>query len=151
MAKILDIDRGWGKIIKNMRELASKEVRVGVQGEAGNEKSGVNLVDVAVYNEFGTENIPARPFMSKSFDNSQRRVENLMKNEAGRLIEGRQNAEQVLKKSGLFLEGQAKKYVASPVWVPNAPSTIAKKGSSQPLIDSGLMRQSIRYEVKNKQ
>ena len=29
----------------------------------------------------------------------------------------------------------------------NAPSTIAKKGSSNPLIDSGAMRQSVTYSV----
>lgn len=33
-------------------------------------------------------------------------------------------------------------------WTPNAPSTIAAKGSSRPLIDTGLMRRSIKYVVR---
>ena len=32
----------------------------------------------------------------------------------------------------------------------NAPSTIAKKGSSNPLIDTGEMRSKVSHEVKNK-
>ena len=31
---------------------------------------------------------------------------------------------------------------------PNAPSTIAKKGSANPLIDTGRLRQSIDFEVR---
>lgn len=33
-------------------------------------------------------------------------------------------------------------------WAPNAPSTIAKKGSSKPLIDTAELRQSIHWRVK---
>ena len=32
-------------------------------------------------------------------------------------------------------------------WAPNAPSTILKKGSSKPLIDTGAMMGAIRYEA----
>ena len=32
---------------------------------------------------------------------------------------------------------------------PNKPSTVKNKGSSNPLIDTGLLRQSITYQVRN--
>ena len=33
---------------------------------------------------------------------------------------------------------------------PNAPSTIRKKGSDKPLIDTGRLRQSVNYVIKPK-
>ena len=31
---------------------------------------------------------------------------------------------------------------------PNAPSTVRRKGSDNPLVDTGTMRESLRYVVK---
>ena len=35
-------------------------------------------------------------------------------------------------------------------WEPNAPSTVAKKKSSKPLIDTGRMRQSVNYIIRER-
>ena len=34
-------------------------------------------------------------------------------------------------------------------FVPNAPNTIKQKGSSQPLIDTGRMRNSVSHKVED--
>lgn len=36
-------------------------------------------------------------------------------------------------------------------WAPDAPSTVEKKGSDRPLIDTGELRRSITYELRPKQ
>ncbi len=41
------------------------------------------------------------------------------------------------------LRASCQEYIANGVAPPNAPSTIARKGSSKPLIDSGVLRTSI--------
>ena len=51
-------------------------------------------------------------------------------------------AEQVLDELGVFAVGLLQDEIKNGDYVANAPATIAQKGSNQPLIDTGLLRQS---------
>ena len=58
-----------------------------------------------------------------------------------------------LKKTGMFVQNKVRSWFTDSRngWPPNAPSTIkAKKGKSNPLIDTGELRKSITYVVSNK-
>lgn len=58
---------------------------------------------------------------------------------------------QVLHGVGKILRGSGKRTVTQggrPAWKPLAASTIARKGSSKPLIDKGTLRNSLDYEVE---
>ena len=55
------------KFEKLLKELGQLEVRIGIQqGETS--KDGVDLVDIAMFNELGTVHIPSRPFLRDSVD-----------------------------------------------------------------------------------
>lgn len=54
---------------------------------------------------------------------------------------------QALNKVGVVAVGKVQKYMTDLRTPPNAPSTIKKKGSSNPLIDSGALRQSVTYKI----
>ena len=59
-------------------------------------------------------------------------------------------AEQILKELGLFQKDLMQNEIITGDFVPNAPSTIRRKGSSKPLIDTGRMRQAVNYVIKPK-
>lgn len=48
---------------------------------------------------------------------------------------------------GAFAAGATQQYITDLRDPPNAPYTIEKKGSDNPLIDTGSMRSSVTYKV----
>lgn len=55
---------GEGRRFEQMlRELADREVRIGFQHGEATEEDGTDICDIAMWNELGTEHIPARPFL----------------------------------------------------------------------------------------
>jgi hypothetical protein len=49
---------------------------------------------------------------------------------------------------GEFIASDFRRKITTLRSPPNAPSTVAKKGSSNPLIDTGAMRQSVRSRIR---
>ena len=105
------------------------------------------MPEIAAANEFGTETIPARPFMSTSFDENRQRIYNLTQREYGRILDGKTNVAKSLGIIGLFMVGLIQKKIRAIQFPPNSPRTIAIKKSSKPLIDFGQMIQSVREKV----
>ena len=60
------------------------------------------------------------------------------------------SAEQVLKDIGIFQKDLIQDKIKEGDFAPNAESTVRKKGSSKPLIDTGRMRQSVNYQIRQK-
>ncbi len=56
-----------------------------------------------------------------------------------------------MRRAGLTAQNAVKAWFTNPKnhWAPNAPSTIKRKGSSRPLVDTGALRQSITYVVES--
>lgn len=147
---VTDDDRILQTIKTNLEELASLTIKVGVQGDEaakqyGDEKD-VTVGDVAVYNEYGTGRIPARPFMRETIEQTDNwaaesaKVHNAVIDGidpyvAAELL-GQQAASDV---QNTIYDGD---------FVPNSPSTIKKKGSSKPLIDTTQLVGSITYTVE---
>ncbi len=53
--------------------------------------------------------------------------------------------------AGLFAQNVCRDWFTDPRngWAPNSPATIARKGSENPLIDTGAMRKAITYVVRS--
>ena len=132
-----------------LRELAGKEVRIGFQAGEATDENGVDMCDIAAWNELGTENIPARPFLRQSSDEHQYEIKAFSARAAKEMIHGG-TAEQCLDKIGVKMKGIVQKTIRDGDFVPNAPSTVRRKGSSKPLIDTGRMRQSVNYVIRRK-
>jgi hypothetical protein len=54
-----------------------------------------------------------------------------------------------MKLIGMRVVGDIQDRISDGIPPPNSPITIARKGSSKPLIDSGQLRQSISFEVRS--
>lgn len=101
------------------------------------------LEEVALWNEFGTETIPARPFLSRALKSATTRCNKLMQVR----MEENADLEQIAKEIGLVLQDEIKQQITRGQFAPNAKSTIARKKSSHPLIDTGNLRQSVHWGI----
>ena len=137
------------RFMQQIKELSELEVRIGFQQGEAQEDDGTDICDIAAWNELGTANIPSRPFLRKSVDENEQAINDFLKDEMAMLKNGTP-AEQILKEIGIFQKGLIQEKIRNGDYVPNAVSTIRKKGSAQPLIDTGRMRQSVNYVIKKK-
>lgn len=99
------------------------------------------------YRKLSSVTIPARPFIAQTVV----KHESDWKNAAGKMIELAISGGNVASlKADLAnkMAMQIKETMSSGSFTANAPLTIERKGSSQPLIDTGTLRGSIRGEVE---
>lgn len=87
--------------------------------------------------------IPARPWLEPGVASATPEV--LLTIQDG--MEAGRSMDQILEAVGAVAAGKVKVYMTDLKTPPNAASTIRKKGSSNPLIDSGAMRQSVTHKV----
>lgn len=139
-------DMGIDKVLENVMELDGKQVKVGVQAGSGSH-DGVDILDIAIYNHFGTRNIPSRPFISDCFDKNQGQISEAKKRIVYRVMEG-MPASAGLAQLGQWYQDVLKGHIRNGGWVPNAPATVKRKGSSRPLIDTGQLVNSVRWEIE---
>lgn len=131
-----------------LKKLEQLEVQVGYWSY-GDAYGGTNPIDVAVYNELGTSTIPARPFMKQSFENHESDLQGAC-DTVNNLISNGSTAEQALVTLGNFCKALVQEEIVNGGFEPNAPSTIEKKKSKRPLIDTGTMRQSVDFKIKKR-
>ena len=112
---------------------------------------GTRVVDVAVANEFGTDNTPARPFMRLSFSDIKNQCTPIFNQSVIALNNNNTHEyDQSLDATGSVAAGIIKQTITDLRSPPNSQFTIDKKGSSNPLIDTGLMRQTATYKIVDK-
>lgn len=137
------------RFLAQVEELKKLQVQVGFQAGAAAEEDGVDIANVAMWNELGTSRAPARPFLRKSVDENTDKIKAMCKKQLQRLAQGA-SAEDILEKIGTFQKGLIQKKIVDGDFEENAPSTIRKKHSSRPLIDTGHMRRSVNFVVRKK-
>ena len=144
---VKDKDMGWNRINKELNQLKKAEITVGIHFSAGrNEKAVADGEPVAAYaakNEFGAGNIPARPFMSTAFDMNIERWERKIQSNVFAVLEDQKSLKNAVGEIAYLATGDTVAMVDSIYTPANAEATIAKKKSSKPLVDTGLMRSSI--------
>ncbi len=132
------------------------EVVVGITEESNSGRGSINNAELLYLHECGvpSHNIPARPVLKPAIgaENTKNKIETIMRDAAlEALVYGnRQKAEQEFHKAGMIGRDACKAWITGGNLAPNAPSTIRKKGSSRPLIDTASMMNSITYAVRKK-
>lgn len=107
-------------------------------------KVPTKIADVALWNNFGTERIPARPFLN----DAQRHAGPVMENRLKTYMEAGFTLDRIAKLLKLDLGEILKSEIEYGTFEPNAKSTIrAKGGSTHPLIDTGQLINSIHATV----
>lgn len=142
-------DRGWNRIKRELRKANRKVVKVGVQ-EAETRTDGVAMTVVAAANEFGTDRIPERSFIRSSFDEQLPKNRQLKQSLYSKILAGTLTTEHALGLLGQHNQSAIRQKIIDVREPPNAPSTVARKGSSNPLVDTGQLGNAIRYVVTDK-
>lgn len=137
-----------------LAEIAKQKVGVkaGILADATTTE-GKGIAEYAIYNEFGTAAIPARPFMRQTVEKSKgkwiKTVEQLMGRNPG-------NARDAMFVVGEVMRGDIVYEIQNGSFAANAASTVAakeRKGKVEPdhpLIDTGQMMKAVSYEVVDK-
>ncbi|EEW77721.1 TPA: hypothetical protein ACPOF2_000639 [Haemophilus influenzae] len=148
VVKIKINNKGLEKELELINKIGKARVKVGVQADAGvHSESGENLVDIGIWNEYGTAHIPSRPFIRQTFEDNQQAVAQYLGRVVANVAKGG-DLVQELSKLGQWYQDKQKKTLTSYPWTPNAPSTRKRKKSSKPLVDTSQLVNSIRYKVE---
>lgn len=97
--------------------------------------------------------IPPRPIIEPAIEADADKILPELREAASLQLDGkRAQAVSYMKRAGMAGQNAAKGWFTDPRnhWAPNAPSTIRRKGSSRPLIDTGVLRNSIVYVLGEK-
>lgn len=143
------------KLKLRLKQCDGKEVAVGYpRGKEGvgnpHYKSGASILQVAIWNNFGTETIPRRAFMELAATTIQPKYRQMLRDAVKRLNAGELKIETVLKAGGAMGEAEVRKAIDDGGWDPNSPETMARKGSEVPLIDSGDMRKYATHIIRER-
>lgn len=145
-----DRDLGYKDILKELAKFKKMGVKVGITEGNHISESGTNIAEYAAYNEEGTEDIPSRPFIRSWVDNNQEQINKVMDSAFNSVVSGKRTAEDAMKRIGEFGASGIKKNIVNGGFEPNKESTVKRKGSSKPLIDTETMRKAVSYEVVKK-
>lgn len=105
------------------------------------------IAEYAAYNEFGTETTPARPFMLNTFAENEDKYIGLVESAINTVIGGG-SVKSELTRVGFAMQNDIVDKIGSGDHTPNKQTTVKRKGSSKPLIDTGAMRQSVHSLVR---
>lgn len=140
---IKDIDRGYSEFVKGFAALDGLGVTIGIHAEEGSE-----LAVIAASHEFGTDTVPERSFLRATLDEQDGAYREATADAIRSVLDGKRSAQVALERLGLRVVRDVRGKIRSGLDPALAPATIAAKGSSKPLIDTGRLLRSITYQVR---
>lgn len=152
-----DLGGNLAEVLKRAREIREMRVKVGVlssgKGAVEHPGSDLTVAEIAAILEFGTEDghIPARPALRSTFDAQREELVKLGAKLIDKVLDGKMDTRTALNVLGAKLAAETKKTITTGDGVPppNAPSTIAAKGSSRPWVDTGRTVGAITWQVQD--
>ena len=114
-------------------------------------RGGQSVAEVAYFNEYGTKDIPERPFFRQAIRIARPQLRKLaaqeMKRANGSARPDRVH-DQLLPRAGERFKDIIQQRIEDLRTPPNAPATVAHKGSSNPLVDEGVMSTAVAWEIE---
>ena len=142
------------EFLKMLEELKSISIEIGILGDdKGGDKhkgSDITVLEIATIHEFGAPkaNIPSRSFIRAGYDSNKNKIisqgEKLLENVIGLKLD----PDIFLETMGENAVGMIQEHLTNLKSPPLKQTTIKRKGSSQPLIDTGQLRSSITHKIK---
>lgn len=139
------------KVYERMGRAGKKQIAVGFpKGQAQAYPDGTGVAQVAAQHVYGL-GVPQRDFMALArqgiIESTTPILQAIAKAESSGEGKG---AEALREAAGMAAVSKIKEAIIDLSDPPNAPSTIEAKGSSNPLIDTGHMKDSVTYVVRGK-
>lgn len=123
-------------------------IKVGVQGTTANRQHGkVTVCDIAAIHEFGLGNVPERSWLRAWYDEHEAEAVAMIRKGYQKVISGEINAQTLATAFGVWAVASIQERISAGISPALNPETVDSKGSSVPLIDTGLLRSSITFVV----
>ncbi len=145
---------GLNEALRRLLDAQRKDILVGVPADktlrAGESMNNASLLFIHT-NGSPLRNIPARPVIEPALayygDKIAEQIAGMLRAAA---TGNARHVEQYMHRIGLAGQNAAREWFTNPAngWAPNSPLTVARKGSSQPLIDTGSLRKSMVYVIR---
>lgn len=149
--RIVERDLGHAEIMRRLAEVRGASVKVGVLESSGIHPGpeGLSNAQIATVHEYGdpSRNIPQRSFIGSAIDEQREELSRFARAAVDSALDGSRTVREALSLLGEKGKAEIQAKITRGPFAPNAPLTIALKGSSKPLIDTGHLRQSVSYEV----
>ena len=131
------------RIIRNAGKGGVRSVQVGFFRSA-KYQDGTPVTNVAAQHEFGV-GVPERPFMRRATKPMAEGIHRILVQGINpqRMVVTPRLAELV----GIEMEQNIKLSIVQLKTPPNSPATIKRKGSANPLVDTGLLKRSVSHKV----
>lgn len=139
------------------QELGNKRLRVG-WFDTSKYEDGTPVAYVATIQEFGYPQggIPSRPFMRPTVAEKTNEWKSTLAAGSRQIMAGKLTVEQMLGQVGMLAAGNIAQTISKIYTPPLAPTTIAARASkrkspgvsTKPLVDTGLMIQSVSHKVE---
>lgn len=145
---VTDRDLGYADLKAKIALLDGVELTVGIhEGLEGD--GGEGIATYAAANEYGTDTIPARPFMRTAADeNTDKWLQRTERQIAKCTRPNGPSPAKALVSVGNIMRNDIVNSIKSGDWEPNAAATIERKGSSKPLVDTGAMQRAITVKIE---
>ena len=148
-------DKGWKNYLNRIDEFEGYEISAGVHSDESGipDKNGYTMADIAMVQEFGSDDgrIPERSVHRDTFEQLKKsELPRRMAEGVRRVSEGKQTPLREAHNVGLFYAGKLRDAVQKYDEIPNAESTVKKKGRNDPLVDSGATVNAINHKVSKK-
>lgn len=171
--KVIRDDNKIPKLIKQLGRLERKRLEVGVFKGEKHPDADIDLADLAKVHEYGVTievtpkmraylhsiglhlredttyiRIPERSFIRAGWDNNRKDVEKRIEQFLPQVLELDVNTDAFIEAVGKEVEGRLKKFLVKLRHPPNASFTVQRKGSSNPLVDTGALNDAITFKVR---
>jgi hypothetical protein len=148
-------DKVWRKLRSTLKQAQGMSVNVGIIGQDASEAhAGTELTnaEIGFLHEYGVPsiNLPERSWLRSTFTVRRAELVQLQAAAARGLLAQRYTVAHALGLIGSWAAGAVREQITKYgpfLFVPLKPATIARKGRSSPLVDTGQLVNSISYVV----
>lgn len=140
--KLKDASKEINEHFKDYTELDTQSVVVGLPIDRIHEPSGLPLAEVGAAHEFGVGKLPERSFLRGTLRNKREEIQQAMAILAQKAANG-EDVNALMEQLALWAQGTVQEYIADgdTNFVPLAAPR--EDGSSNPLNDTGALRQGV--------
>ncbi len=151
------------ELVENLQVLNNHHLEIGIlSGQGAEDAHGdgeFTIVGIAAVHEFGVTiqrvgkdathliTIPERSYMRAGWDSKQADIDKKVQYYLGQVIDGKIDAYTFFNIIGEQVSSYLQEYLVALSAPPLAQSTIDRKGSSNPLVDTGRLGDSITFKV----
>ncbi|WPZ17794.1 hypothetical protein UM396_14510 [Geobacillus subterraneus] len=168
MSVVIKDTNNIDKVMRNLKQLGGKQIKVGLFGSDSSE-----LVMIGAVHEYGAEipvtpkmrawfaangyplrkettviKIPERSWLRSGYDENIDKIAKKIEEMVPDVIEGNVNPRLFMDAIGMEFAGLIQKKMRDLKDPPNSQMTIERKGSDNPLIDTGRLVGAIRHEIE---